>query len=396
MKYQSKWIRVNISEMCDLVVDCLNRTAPHVDYSTPYKMIRTSNVRNGRINLDDVRYVDETTYKQWTRRAVPERGDIVLTREAPLGEVAMIETSELVFLGQRTMMFRTNSNKLNNRFLLYAFQGHDLQEQIKGYGSGATVEHMRVPEAKKLDVLIPPTLAEQRAIADALSEVDDQITALDDLIAKQRDIKQGAMQRLLTGEERLPGFSGEWEVKRLGKVAEVRKNRINPLTTQKEYFCVELEHIEQGTGRLINFSSTKGQLSIKSVFYPNDVLFGKLRPYLRKFWLADRSGVCSTEIWVLNADNETLTNEYLFYVIQTDKFIETASLAYGTHMPRADWNVVQNYELLLPQPEEQTAITIVLSNMDAEISTLEEKREKTIALKQGMMQELLTGKTRLI
>ena len=125
-------------------------------------------------------------------------------------------------------------------------------------------------------------------------------------------------------------------------------------------------------------------------------MFGRLRAYLRKYWLADRDGVCSLEIWPLVSNDDVVTKQYLFQFVQTNQFIEAASSAYGTHMPRTDWNVIKNYEVSLPSLNEQHAIATILSDMDAEIAALEQKRNKTRALKQGMMQELLTGKTRLV
>jgi type I restriction enzyme, S subunit len=174
MHLRPAWPRVLISDVCVAIVDCVNRTAPVVNRQTPYKMIRTTNVRSGWIDLSDTRYVTEETYKRWTRRQLPKRGDIVLTREAPLGEVGMIRTNEPVFLGQRLVSYRTDPGKLDNRFLLYSFQAHDLQAQIKALGSGATVEHMRVPDAKKLTLLLPP-IDVQRQIGSILSAYDDLI-----------------------------------------------------------------------------------------------------------------------------------------------------------------------------------------------------------------------------
>jgi len=203
------------------------------------------------------------------------------------------------------------------------------------------------------------------------------------------------MQQLLTGKIRLPGFGGSWELKSFGAITTPRKNRVDPRRSGVQEFCLELEHIDQGTGKLLGSTIAGTQSSLKSVFQPGDVLFGKLRAYLRKYWLANRSGVCSTEIWVLVPDTGVVTPEFLFHIVQADRFIEVASFAYGTHMPRSDWSVVKNYELPIPKPDEQAAIATVLSDMDAEIAALEQRRDKTRALKQGMMQKLLTGKTRL-
>ena len=241
-----------------------------------------------------------------------------------------------------------------------------------------------------------PLLPEQRAIAEVLGDVDALLGSLEKLIAKKRDLKQAAMQQLLTGKKRLPGFSGEWEVKRFGEITFPRNERIDPRRSGIQEFCVELEHIEAGTGNLVGSNSTGANSSLKSVFRKGDVLFGKLRAYLRKYWLADRAGVCSTEIWVFASGARLIMSAYLFQLVQSDHFIESASTAYGTHMPRSDWNVVKNYELRLPSLPEQTAIAEVLSDMDAELAALEQRLAKTRDLKQGLMQELLTGKTRLV
>jgi type I restriction enzyme, S subunit len=204
------------------------------------------------------------------------------------------------------------------------------------------------------------------------------------------------MQELLTGKRRLPGFSGNWEVKPFRDLVMLRKERTDPGKSSPQRFCIELEHVEAGTGRLLGNTVTDPDSSLKSAFVEGDVLFGKLRAYLRKYWLANRSGVCSTEFWVLSPKPE-VSNAYLFQLVQTDPFIETASSAYGTHMPRSDWNVVQAYRTRVPPTcDEQRAIASVLSDMDSEIVTLEAKVAKMSSIKQGMMQQLLTGKIRLI
>jgi type I restriction enzyme S subunit len=241
---------------------------------------------------------------------------------------------------------------------------------------------------------IPP-LPEQRAIAEALSDADALLDGLDRLIAKKRDLKQAAMQQLLTGKTRLPGFSGEWKPLVFGDLASPGMDRVNPKLTGGHAFCVELEHIEQKTGRLLGWSETAPQSSLKAVFAADDVLFGKLRAYLRKYWHASMPGVCSTEIWVLKAKSAVAPG-YLYQLVQTDWFIDAASTAYGTHMPRSDWKVVRDLELRVPRKDEQAKIAGVLGDMDAEIDALKRRRDKAYDLKHAMMQELLTGKTRLV
>ena len=205
------------------------------------------------------------------------------------------------------------------------------------------------------------------------------------------------MQELLTGKKRLPGFAGKWRKNQFCELAYPGRNRFTPSIKQTHEFCIELEHIGQGTGILLGYTQTTKMSSLKSIFEIDDILFGKLRAYLRKYWRANRAGVCSTEIWVLKPFVENVTSGYLYQLVQTNLFVESASTAYGTHMPRSDWRVVKDLEVKLPPTlEEQTAIANILSDMDDEIAALEAKLAKARQIKIGMMQELLTGRIRLV
>lgn len=258
------------------------------------------------------------------------------------------------------------------------------------------VPQLTSPQIARYKLALPPTLAEQQSIAGALSNADALIDSLQQLIAKKRALKQGAMQDLLMGRQRLPGFTGEWHEVTFGDIAGVRPDRMNPRTSPVCDFCVELEHIASGAGQLSGNAATNAESSLKAIFQTGDVLFGKLRAYLRKYWHASRAGVCSTEIWCLFPKGMLHSSTFLFHIVQTEAFIEAASMAYGTHMPRSDWKAVRTHSLCLPiDPEEQTAIATVLSDMDAEIEALEARLAKTRALKAGMMQQLLTGRIRL-
>lgn len=189
----SNWRRISIKDGCTSIIDCVNKTAPTTDSATSYKMLRTTNIKKGWIDVANVSYVTEETFNKWTRRQIPKKGDIVLTREAPLGEVGMIRTDDNVFLGQRLVAYRTDPNKIDNKFLLYAFLSHDLQSQIKSLGFGATVEHMRVPDAEKLTVYLPE-INVQKQIASVIGAYDDLI----EINNKRIKILEEMAQRLYT------------------------------------------------------------------------------------------------------------------------------------------------------------------------------------------------------
>jgi type I restriction enzyme S subunit len=224
------WTAHPIRELCSSIIDCVNKTAPVVGGPTPYRMIRTTNVRNGRVDVCSVRYVESDTYRRWVRRGEPRVGDIVLTREAPLGEVGMLRDAAGVFLGQRLVMYRADPERANHHFLLYAMRGASVQSQIKSLGSGSTVEHMRVPDCGEL-LISCPDISAQRRIGATLAAFDELIEINDRRIAILEDLA-----RSLYGEWfvrfRFPSHEGldlvdselgplprTWSVQRLGEVA---------------------------------------------------------------------------------------------------------------------------------------------------------------------------------
>lgn len=172
---KSSWKRVQVSEVCELIVDCVNKTAPRVDEPTKYKMLRTPNIRNGRVDRTDCRYVTEETYEKWTRRAKVLKGDVLLTREAPMGQVGFVDFDDTVFLGQRIMQYRVDKTKMLPEFLLYSFLSPDLQHQFGMHeGSGSVVSHIRVPDCSKFELWQPP-LEEQAEIVNQIRTLDLKI-----------------------------------------------------------------------------------------------------------------------------------------------------------------------------------------------------------------------------
>ena len=163
----------DVSDLCELAVDCVNKTAPIVDFETPYKMIRTTNVKGGFIDLGAVDYVTEEVFEKWTRRSRPMYGDVILTREAPVGEVGRFTSSDDgVFLGQRLFHYRPDPELLDWNYLAFALQSHDVQGRLRGMGFGATVDHIKVPDAEHLRIPCPP-IEVQRRIGAILSAYDD-------------------------------------------------------------------------------------------------------------------------------------------------------------------------------------------------------------------------------
>ncbi|YCM46320.1 restriction endonuclease subunit S [Verrucomicrobiaceae bacterium 227] len=231
------WQRIPIVTLCETHVDCVNRTAPLAPAPTEFKMIRTTNVRDGFIDVENVRYVDEPTFHRWTRRLLPRKHDVILTREAPLGEVGMLRSNDRIFLGQRLYHFRADPDKLDPHFLLYSLLGEDLQGQIRGFGSGSTVEHMRLGDIPELYINAPP-IETQRKIAGILSAYDDLI---ENNLRRIKILEQMAqsLYREWFVHFRFPGHEAAkfkhselgripkgWEVKPLQEIAEFRLGKM--------------------------------------------------------------------------------------------------------------------------------------------------------------------------
>lgn len=185
-----------------------------------------------------------------------------------------------------------------------------------------------------------------------------------------------------------------WSVDEFGKIAFLSKEKYIP-SPNEHMKCLELEHLEKETGQLKGYIDSALQSSAKNRFKKGDVLYGKLRSYLKKYTLASFDGVCSTEIWVLRGWQEKLINIYLYLIIQTNKFNTACSVSTGTHMPRADWEYVSNIPFMYPPLPEQEKIAEILSCWDEGIEKLSALIEKKKLQKKALMQKLLTGKHRL-
>ncbi|WP_157493900.1 restriction endonuclease subunit S [Fulvivirga imtechensis] len=193
---------------------------------------------------------------------------------------------------------------------------------------------------------------------------------------------------------KLGWIPAEWEYLEFGLFVQRSSTKYDPRTDEQQFPCIELEHIEQNTGRINGHINSKAQKSTKNKFSKGEVLFAKLRPYLRKYWLAEFDGVSSSEVWILRGVKGKCSSIFLFYLIQLHKFIELANRTSGTKMPRADWSLVSEYPFPLPPLPEQQKIAQILSTWDKAISKTEQLITKKQERKKGLMQQLLTGKKR--
>ena len=183
-----------------------------------------------------------------------------------------------------------------------------------------------------------------------------------------------------------------WQKIELNEILSISSKKFNPISNNENKKCVELEHLSQETGKLLGYTNSSEQQSIKNSFEEGQILFGKLRPYLKKFWKAEFEGVCSSEIWVMNG--KKVKNDFLFYLVQTEKFNQIANVSSGSKMPRADWNYMSEIPFDIPPLKEQEKIAEILTTWDEAITKQIELLEAKELQKKALMQKLLSGEVR--
>jgi type I restriction enzyme S subunit len=286
-------------------------------------------------------------------------------------------------------LFPTRELLTEYLFHYYVNYGNSLALE---YCQGTKQQSYTAKIVKILPIIVPPTIEEQQAIASALSDVDALITALEQLITKKCNIKQGTMQQLLTGEKRLPGFGGEWKVKKLGEYVTIASGESPSKFKYKNngtpYYKVDqLNYGNKYQKDTPYFIECNNPIPKGSIIFPKrgaSILLNKVR-------ILTEDAFMDTNLMTLTTTEE-LDNEYLYYMLI---YIGLWHVADTTSIPQINNKHIKPLEIPFPSPSEQRAIAQILSDMDTEIESLEQKRNKYKAIKQGMMQELLTGKRRL-
>jgi type I restriction enzyme S subunit len=379
------WEYQTILELSQQIIDYRGRTPKKLGMEWgqgDIPALSAGNVKMGYIDFSQECYVgSKALYKRWMTQGEVKKNDIIFTTEAPLGNVALIPDEREYILSQRTILLQIAPEYASSYFIFQIMLSTQFQKVLADYSSGSTAKGIQRKKFEQLPIPLPP-LPEQRAIAAALSDVDALLAGLEQLIAKKRDLKQAAMQQLLTGQTRLPGFDGAWEVKRLGEVCKITTgnkdvNEGNP-DGQFPFFTCSRSH---------TFSDSYS-FDTEAILVAGNGEVGNLHYFHGKFEAYQRTYVLYTFSADVNYIWQQL-NEHLSDSLGLGKI--------GSSIPYIKKENLIEFEFKSPRdPAEQIAIAAVLSDMDAELAALETQLHKTRAIKQGMMQELLTGKIRLI
>lgn len=334
----------------------------------------------------DARYTENVHVGSGESQNPVMKGDLLFnaSSETP-GDLAigavMGEQLDNLYLNSFCFGFRIHDKSRHVPvFLAYFFRGSVGRAIMNSLAQGATRYNMSKSQFRELELSIPP-YDEQRAIVEALSDVDGLLNALDALIAKKQAIKQATMQQLLTGKTRLPGFRGAWETKRLGEIAQIKKGS---MITEKDVVLGTIPVIAGGQ-KPAYYHNTANRTGKTITVSASGAYAGFVALYNQPIFASD----CST----ISESSRYSIDFIYYYLVFNQNVIYNAQT--GGAQPHCYPTDLMAMQIDLPAIDEQRAIATVLSDMDAEIIALTQRRDKTLSIKQGMMQQLLTGRVRL-
>lgn len=399
------WVVKNVSESCLIKARIGWQGLKKSEYmsSGDYLLITGTDFDNGQVNWKSCAYVSKARYEQDSNIKIRPQ-DILISKDGTIGKVAYLGMiPKAGTLNSGIFVIRANDRKIDQVFLSKIFMSFYFEEFLNRLVAGSTINHLYQKDFVKFCFPLPNS-EEQTAIATALSDVDSLISALTKKIEKKKAIKQGLMQQLLTGKKRLPGFCGDWIKKNVSSVSDIFRGgsprpienyivksggvnwiKIGDVDSSAKYIFRTNEQIIESGIQYSRFVHS-GDLLLS-----NSMSFG--RPYILK------TEGCIHDGWlVIQNYDKYFDKEFLYYLLGSDEVLrQYKSLAAGSSVLNLNKDIVGKVVLFFPPTiSEQIAISNILSDCDSEIAALEEKRDKYKEIKQGMMQQLLTGKIRLI
>ena len=394
------WEVSALHNCCCKITDGTHDTPKPVRLGIPF--LTAIHVKENKIDYESCLYLTEEDHAIIFRRCNPEMNDVLMVN---IG--AGVATTALVNVDYEFSLKNVALLKPDSRHAVGAYVNYSLIQRkskiISDLSSGGAQPFLSLTKIGEIALPLPPTKAEQEAIAEALSDADALIEALEQLIAKKRHLKQGTMQELLTGKKRLPGFSGEWEVKRLGELATFHKGKGLPksaLVAEGKEPCIHYGELFTRYSvtiiEIISYTNTS-EGTFRSI--ANDVLMptSDVTPRgLAKASCVRTDGVIlGGDILVIRSDTKLIFGSFLSYLIRYEEK-QVLQLVTGSTVFHLYGTDMKKFTFCMPSLPEQIAIATILSDMDTEIAALESKLAKTRSLKQGMMHNLLTGKVRLV
>jgi type I restriction enzyme S subunit len=363
-----------------------------------YYLITGTDFEKGAVQWKSCPFVEKERYDQ-DKNIQAKNEDILVTKDGTIGKVAFIEQFEgKATLNSGVFVIRPKNNAYLPKYFFYILSSAYFDRFLQQLTAGSTIAHLYQKEFVKFNFPLPPSVAEQQAISQALSDMDALIIALDALLTKKRFIKQGAMQQLLTGKKRLPGFKSEWETKTLPEIAFLKRGKFTPRPRNDPRFYggnipfVQTGDVTNSNGIISNYTQTLNEegLSVSTLFKKGTILM-TIAANIGYSGILQIDMACPDSLIAIDGilvKNEYLNHYFIFRRHDLEKLSTSGS------QKNLSVELIKSFQISYPSLAEQQAIAQILSDMDAEIAGVVAQRDKYRQLKAGMMQALLTGKNR--
>lgn len=413
-KNEEKWDYQTLDNCLELLTDYDSNGSfadmaanVHTEWGHGYAWYVRATDLEQKLNMSEVKYADEYSYN-FLKKTSLYGGELLMAKRGEIGKIYYFQMkSRYATLAPNLYLLKLN-DEMDSRFLYYYFLSNEGQKKLKAINASTSLGAIYKDDVKKL--LVPKIdVTEQRAIAETLADLDTTINKLMKLIQKKRNIRQGTMQLLVTGKERLSGFDGEWVKINLAKNSKL-KARIGwqGLTTA--------EYLDDGYSYLITGTDFRdGQIYWSDCHYvdydryaqdPNiqvsngDLLLTKDGTIGKVAYVTNlkRPATLNSGVFLVKPITDAYTAHFMFYVLESSVFKDfLQQLSAGSTINHLYQKDLVKFDLFVPPTkDEQEAIAGILFDMDSDIHELEEKLSKYMKIKQGVMEDLLTGKVRLV
>ena len=372
---------VSLIELCYSVTDCPHSTPKWTNAGKI--VIRNQNIRNGRLDTSSVSYTTQEDYDKRIKRALPNVGDIIITREAPMGEVCMIPDNLECCLGQRMVLLKPNKDLVDNNYLLYALQSPYVQNQISwSEGTGTTVSNLRIPHLKKLQIPIIE-LKIQRKIAKLLSDLDKKIAVNNEINDNLADLLQAIYQ------EQFSDVVSESAQGNLSDLCAYSRDRVSvSRLNASTYFSTE--NMLPGKAGAIEATSLPTTQQTTAC-HKGDTLISNIRPYFKKIVYCEDECGCSNDVLCFTPTQSQYA-AYLFSTLYSDKFFAfMVAGSKGTKMPRGDKQQIMSYPVVLPSYEQLDEFNDLALPILTQIHSNRHENKRLSTVRDALLPKLMSG-----
>jgi type I restriction enzyme S subunit len=389
----------SLNHVCEFIVDCLHNTAPTQPFGIP--LIRTPNIGKGRLFLDDVFRVSEEIYDIWTQRAIPEPGDLILAREAPAGNIAIVKEGQKVCLGQRTVHLRPNRKIVDPDFLCYFLLAPEQQGKLLAGETGATAKHVNMKDIRRLELLSLPDITTQKTAGSILSTYDNLIENNRRRMALLEDAARQVYQEWFVrlhfpGYEHtsiMDGVPEGWQRKKLDDLSDINRENLNK-SADGEIEYIDIASVSPGQiNETTRYDLHDAPSRARRVVKHGDIIWSCVRPNRRShavIWNPPENLIVSTGFVVISPS--CLPTSFLYQALTTDLFVGyLRNHAKGAAYPAVVAGDFERAEVLVPKTSLVTAYNDIVEPQMSQIHNLRLQNMKLRTARDLLLPKLMSG-----